>query len=587
MTTAVRPWPRFALAALLLGLHPAAVPAQDSRAAGERALRAAHETILRAHRENDLPAWTSLEADEFVEANRGRVTFPTREERRARRAPYLRETRFTRYEDLREPIVDVSDDGTLGWVIARVAARGVRTTADGTREPVEFVAAWVELYRKIDGRWRLVGNVSNLASPEAGEGGDEPPAGERLAESRRLQRESVLAYRAGAFAAFRVKNDSALALRPDHPSLVYNGAAAAALARDTAAALRLLGRLAEWGLAYDPGQDSDFDALRGVPEFAAVRERLLGNRAPRGRAETAFRLPEREMIAEGLAYDPESRSFVVTDVRHRSAWRLGGDGEPAGRLVDGADGAPSPLGMAIDPARRALWISGTRVPESIVPPADSGGAEAQVREYDLDTGALRRVLALPGRAADGDTAGPAPAAGDVAVEPGGTVLVSDWRTGSLFRGVPDSDTLVEVLPPGSLGSPQGIFPLPDGSGAWVADYALGLAFVDFRDASVEVARTWTTLLGADAVAADGRRLLVVQNGVAPARLLRLDLSADLRRIENVEVLLAAHPDFGGPTGLAVVDGVPYLIADGQWERFANGAPEPRELRRPQVLRVGP
>jgi hypothetical protein len=164
MTTPERPPPPFALAALLLCLHPAVSSAQTSGApaADERALRAAHETILRAHRENDLAAWTSLEADEYVEASGGRVTFPTREERRTRRAPYLRETRFTRYEDLREPIVEVSDDGTMGWLIAEVAVRGTRTRADKTEEPVEFVAAWIELYRKMDGRWRLVGNVSNL-----------------------------------------------------------------------------------------------------------------------------------------------------------------------------------------------------------------------------------------------------------------------------------------------------------------------------------------------------------------------------------------------------------------------------------------
>jgi hypothetical protein len=166
MTTTGRPPSPAALAALCLCFHPAAGFAQASPAsdvaADERALRAAHETILRAHRENDLAAWTSLEADEYVEANAGRVTFPTRQERRARRAPYLEETRFTRYEDLREPVVEISDDGTMGWLIAEVAVRGTRTTADGAEEPVEFVAAWIELYRKLDGRWRLVGNVSNL-----------------------------------------------------------------------------------------------------------------------------------------------------------------------------------------------------------------------------------------------------------------------------------------------------------------------------------------------------------------------------------------------------------------------------------------
>jgi len=163
MTTSGRPRPPLVLVLLAVFLHPPAILAQSpGTSADERAVRAGHETILRAHRENDLAAWTSLEADEYVEANRGRVTFPTRQERQARRAPYLQETRFTRYEDLREPLVEISDDGTMGWLIAEVAVRGSRTTADGAEEPVEFVAAWIELYRKIDGRWRLVGNVSNL-----------------------------------------------------------------------------------------------------------------------------------------------------------------------------------------------------------------------------------------------------------------------------------------------------------------------------------------------------------------------------------------------------------------------------------------
>jgi len=32
---------------------------------------------------------------------------------------------------------------------------------DGT-VPVEFVSAWIELYRKVDGRWMRTGNVSNF-----------------------------------------------------------------------------------------------------------------------------------------------------------------------------------------------------------------------------------------------------------------------------------------------------------------------------------------------------------------------------------------------------------------------------------------
>ena len=47
-------------------------------------------------------------------------------------------------------------------MIVQVAARGVQTADDGTKKPIEFVSAWVELYEKRDRRWYGVGNVSNF-----------------------------------------------------------------------------------------------------------------------------------------------------------------------------------------------------------------------------------------------------------------------------------------------------------------------------------------------------------------------------------------------------------------------------------------
>lgn len=399
----------------------------------------------------------------------------------------------------------------------------------------------------------------------------------RLGDSRRLARESVEAYRAGDFATFGVKNDSALALRPDHPTLVYNRAAARALANDTAGSVQSLSHLASWGLAYDPAADADFEALHGAPAFEGIRDSLLGNGQPRGRAERAVVLADSAMIPEGLAYDAATESFIVSGVRHRIVLRVSRDGGSVSRIVDGAaTGMLPPLGLAIDPARRSLWLSGTLVEESAELAGDENGPDAEVREYDLDSGELRRVVAVPvGNAA----------AGDLALAPDGSVLVSDWRRGALLRAVPGSDTLEEVLSPGTLGSPQGIVPLRDGSGAWVADYALGLVFVDFRDASVDVVRTWTTLLGADGLVGLGDDLLVVQNGVAPARVLHVRLSGDRRHAEDVSVILAAHEDFSGPTGITVAEGMAYVIANGQWSKFAGGEERSAELRCPIVLRL--
>jgi hypothetical protein len=146
---------------LLFALSCASAGIAD-RDADTRALLAMHEEVLAAHRASDVDRLVGDDEGEFVMANRGAITRPTVAQRKQFLGPYLRATRFSMYRDQVAPVVKVSDDGTLGWVIAQVEARGVQTSPSGTTEPLEFVSAWIELYEKRDGRWRSVGNVSNF-----------------------------------------------------------------------------------------------------------------------------------------------------------------------------------------------------------------------------------------------------------------------------------------------------------------------------------------------------------------------------------------------------------------------------------------
>jgi hypothetical protein len=129
--------------------------------AEKAALLAMHQGVLQAHLDGDVDAWMALEAEAYTSGNRGEITFPTKAERRSWRQPYLAATTFTAYRDLEPPIVEVSDDGTLGWVIVQVEIAGSQAQEDGSTVPVEAVYAWVELYRKIAGEWKMVGNLSN------------------------------------------------------------------------------------------------------------------------------------------------------------------------------------------------------------------------------------------------------------------------------------------------------------------------------------------------------------------------------------------------------------------------------------------
>jgi hypothetical protein len=162
-----RPTQHLAVLALTL---LACSPEARSGSGDEERLRALHEEVLRAHRESDIDLLLDAEEDAYVIASEGQVSHPDRNARRGSLGPYLEATRFSVYRDQIPPVVKVAKDGSLGWVIAQIEAKGEQTAPDGTVVPVDFVSSWIELYEKRGGRWVRVGNVSNFKPSRGGDG---------------------------------------------------------------------------------------------------------------------------------------------------------------------------------------------------------------------------------------------------------------------------------------------------------------------------------------------------------------------------------------------------------------------------------
>jgi hypothetical protein len=151
-----------ALASIILASCVTVPPSPASIAANRERLLQLHAEVIRAHQKSNVDLILAHEGQKYVIANRGVISHPTIEQRRAHLGPYLATTRFTEYVDMVPPVVDVSQDGTLGWVIVQVRARGEQTEAAGAKRAVAFESAWVELYEKHQGQWLRVGNVSNF-----------------------------------------------------------------------------------------------------------------------------------------------------------------------------------------------------------------------------------------------------------------------------------------------------------------------------------------------------------------------------------------------------------------------------------------
>lgn len=412
------------------------------------------------------------------------------------------------------------------------------------------------------------------ARPAAGQ--DDPVLASRAAYQR-----AVRAYHAHDLPGFLTFAREAQRLRPDHGGVTYALASACALSGDTAGAFAMLRRFAALGYTADVTADSDLASLRSVPSFDAIRRSLARNAEPLMRSQAAFTLPERDLLTEGIAYDPAGGAFLVGSVRQRKVLRVDRSGRVREFIASGRDGLWAPLGMRADSAHGILWVASTAVPQMVgFDSADAG--RAGVFAFDLATGALRgRYLVPPDGAPH--------ALGDLTVSRSGDVYASDSRAPVLYRLRTGADSLERFLESPLLLSAQGIALAPDERTLFVADYARGLLSVDLSSGEIHLvpAADGVLTLGIDGLYTLGQDLVAIQNGVTPYRVVRLRLDGAGRRVVAGDVLERARPDYAEPTLGVLVDRALYYVANSQWERFREDGTidSPEKLAAPLVLRL--
>ncbi len=421
---------------------------------------------------------------------------------------------------------------------------------------------------------RLPVLLTALAAPAAAQG-------DPVADSRAHYREAVRAYEARDYTAFLDHARRAQALRPTHGGVTYALASAYALTGDTAEALASLRRFAAMGYAADVAADSDFAPLRGSAAFTEVEGRLRRNREPLVRGTVAFELPERDLLAEGVAYDPREGTFFVSAVHRRKVVRMTPDGRFSDFAALEGTGDGAPLGLRVDPVRRTLWVAAAALPQMRgYAPADSG--RSALLRYDLDTGTLTGRFAVPDD-------GRAHALGDLVITRGGEVYASDSRAPVIYRLPAGAGTLAPLIESPLLVSAQGLALTPDEASLLVADYSRGIVRVDIRRraAALLPAPDTVATLGIDGLYYLDGTLVGIQNGVTPHRVVRYRLSPSGDRIEEVEVLERAHPRHDEPTLGVLVGRDLYYVANSQYERFGQDGrvADPERLARPVVLRL--
>ena len=139
---------------LLLGLT--ACSARVDLASDWAELVRLHGLARTAHLEKRADLLVASFADSFVNISRGAVALRSPAESRARFQSYFDRVTFQEWDDLAPPLIRISPDGQMAYVIVQKSVRLTSSDSAGARQAEHTVFAWLEVYEKRDGKWTLM-----------------------------------------------------------------------------------------------------------------------------------------------------------------------------------------------------------------------------------------------------------------------------------------------------------------------------------------------------------------------------------------------------------------------------------------------
>ena len=121
-----------------------------------------HESALRAHMENDARTFLAAYATQWYDVRNAGVRLRTKEEAFLSIEQYFKRTHFADISEITAPIIHLSADASMAWVIGAMRVRASQEGSDGKEQDFSFRCAWVSIYEKQEGEWAQVVDASSF-----------------------------------------------------------------------------------------------------------------------------------------------------------------------------------------------------------------------------------------------------------------------------------------------------------------------------------------------------------------------------------------------------------------------------------------
>ena len=128
----------------------------------KKALLNVHKKDRAAHFGTDVQMLLENQGDDFISVSNGKIQKLTKQQIKDSFTSYFRNAVYYEWDDLDEPIIKISGDGSIAWMINRYKVKRKVAGENGKEEKREFIYAGVTLYEKENDKWIRIGNVSTF-----------------------------------------------------------------------------------------------------------------------------------------------------------------------------------------------------------------------------------------------------------------------------------------------------------------------------------------------------------------------------------------------------------------------------------------
>lgn len=234
-----------------------------------------------------------------------------------------------------------------------------------------------------------------------------------------------------------------------------------------------------------------------LPGCRNVKEKITGI-GPGDRYSWSFEIDEKDLIPEGIAYDPVSDHFFLSSIYKQKIVRVSRGGEYSDFIKSGQDSLQECLGLKVDEKRRRLW-------------AVSNSADLRhsyIHIYDLDTKQLLGRLSLSEKNPH--------LLNDLALTTRGDAYVTDTEGNGIYFVPADLSHMNLYLRSDSLlAEVNGITISPDNSKLYAASTLSGINIVELKSKTITPLENWLSVdtRGIDGLVIYRNSLIGIRNGV--------------------------------------------------------------------------